>query len=117
MPPDSGLIPDPKIEKRKDSCLPSPSGSDDSGILMSTMASDLPGNRTNGHSRITSLTLSASGEFLSCFGSSEKGSFNSITLEEMERGLDLKGTEKGTDGGGGHCIRPSHGFNSRAAML
>ena len=91
----SGLIPDPKIERRKDSSLPSPCGSDDSGIILSTMACDLPGNRRSGHSRITSMTLSASGEFLSCFGGSKKGSFNSITLEEMERGLDLKGTEKG----------------------
>lgn len=92
--PCSGLIPDPKIEKRKSSCLPSPSSED--SIPLTTRLCDLPGHRGDGHSRITSLTLSASGEYFSCLGGSEKSSFSSILLEEVERGLDLKGTEKGT---------------------
>ena len=94
----TGLIPDPKIEKRKDSSLPSPV-SDDECVPLTTRSCDLPGNSMGlGHSRITSLTgLSSSGEFLRCVGASERDSINSIALEEVERGLDLKGTEKGVN--------------------
>ena len=48
-----------------------------------------------GHSRVASLTLSASGEFLSHLGEDES-TFDHMRLEELERGLDLKGTEKGS---------------------
>lgn len=56
---------------------------------------DPHGNGGGSDSRITSLTLSASGEFLGYFGGEKRDPINSIHWEEVERGLDLKGTEKG----------------------
>lgn len=87
----AGLIPDPKIHKRESSVSLSSPHTD--AITFSVMSCDLPGNYSN--STMTSLTLSATGEFFSCSGGSEKSSFTSIPLDEVERGLDLKGTEKG----------------------
>ena len=89
-----GLIPNPKIHKRRSPLSTTPTIEE--SLPLATRPYDLPGHRSNGHSRVTSLTLSSSGEFLSFLVGSEKNLFTSIPLEEIERGLDLKGTEKGT---------------------
>ncbi len=60
-----------------------------------TTSCDLPGH---GHSRMTSLTLSSTGEFFICDGERERSSVASLPLEDVERGLDLRGTEKGLRG-------------------
>ena len=84
-----GLVPDPVIQKRRASS-PTELTPSTSTITIPTTAksSSFPESSR----RRSFLTLSADGEF---YNSGERESIASLPLEEVERGLDLRVTEKG----------------------
>jgi len=87
-----GLVPDPVVEKRKSpnhlaTLLPSAAseGCDGSSVPASSSS----------HTRVTSFILLSNGEFCNITGRLDSGSVSSSPLDDVEKGLDLRGTEKG----------------------
>ena len=87
-----GLVPDPVVERRKPIAHPTanpqpPASEGCDGLSVPTSSSQ--------HTRMSSLTLLSSGEFCNITGRLDRSSVSSSPLDDVERGLDIRGTEKG----------------------
>lgn len=84
----TGLVADPVVQKRKSPVHPA--GTVTPPLLT---VDDVPCSPR--HTRVSSFTLLSNGEFFNITGSLGSGSVSSSPLDDVERGLDLRGTEKG----------------------